>query len=179
MTRSERREARIERLFWELRRKYFAASGGRLVCHDIMWDIDGLKKYNGLTAEEKADLCIRAVEATDGYSTAEHFAADQAEEYGSLAGFFRGEAPEQAPAPENDKATAVETHLKTPRGSFRYAFETLEEAKADGWGLWFQHNHEDGADRPYTTIVTKDNCAVAVRERTGGLEPWKRIARAA
>ena len=31
--------------------------------------------------------------------------------------------------------------LKTPRGTIRvkYEFESLEAARAEGWGLWFQH----------------------------------------
>ena len=69
----------------------------------------------------------------------------------------------------NTQNTNISTYIKTPRGSFRYAFDTYEEARAEGWGLCFQHNHNDGTDKPYTLIVGKDNCAVAVRERSGGV----------
>lgn len=61
-------------------------------------------------------------------------------------------------------ATA-ETHIRTPRGTIRYAFDTYAEARDEGWHLWFAHDHNDGSDKPYTAIVTKDNMAVAVRER--------------
>lgn len=88
MTKHERRALRLERLFWELRDKYFAASGERITCHEIMWDIDGLKKFHGLSAQEKAGLCERAICATDGYESAEYLIAEQTEAYGSLAGFF-------------------------------------------------------------------------------------------
>lgn len=88
MTAPERREARLERLFWELRRKYLAASAGRIVAYDIRSDIDALKKFAGLSIHEKAELCERAVWATDGEATADYLVQDTAEDYGSLAAYF-------------------------------------------------------------------------------------------
>lgn len=37
----------------------------------------------------------------------------------------------------------VEMKLVTPRGTFNIhtQFETYEEAFAEGWGLWFQHEN--------------------------------------
>lgn len=46
--------------------------------------------------------------------------------------------------------------IKTPRGTFNIhtVFKNEEEARKEGWGLWFQH--ED------YLILGKDNCVGAV-----------------
>lgn len=59
-----------------------------------------------------------------------------------------------------------ETHVETPRGRIRYAFDTFEEAQAAGYALWFAHDHKDGSDKPYTLCVASGGGnGVAVRER--------------
>lgn len=45
--------------------------------------------------------------------------------------------------------------IKTPRGTFKIAFESLVEAEAHGYTLWFTHNE--------VPIVTDGTRAFAVR----------------
>jgi len=79
-------EVRKERLFWELRRKYFAASGERVTVFEIMWDLRGLKKYDCLTPDEKGALFERAVCACDGEASFEYV---YEEEQGNIVGLFQ------------------------------------------------------------------------------------------
>lgn len=62
----------------------------------------------------------------------------------------------------NSKATnEVMFRLETPRGTFpiRQVFHTLEEARAKGYGLWFQH------DKYF--ILARDNRVNAVVDLNG------------
>ena len=67
----------IEKMAMDLRRKYFVKSDGAIVAHDIMSDINNLKKFENLNSYEMAELFKQAVCMTDGediYATvlAEH-----------------------------------------------------------------------------------------------------------
>lgn len=79
-------EARMEKLFWELRGKYLAASNGRVTTYEIMWDLRGLKKYSRLSPDEKAALFERAVCACDGDASFEYVVE---EEQGNITGLFQ------------------------------------------------------------------------------------------
>ena len=53
---------------------------------------------------------------------------------------------------------SIEMKIKTPRGTFNIhtIFDTIEEARSDGWGLWFQHEN--------FLILAKENRVGAVVE---------------
>jgi len=55
--------------------------------------------------------------------------------------------------------TACEMRIKTPRGTFNIhtKFDTIEEARQEGWGLWFQHENY--------LILARDNRIGAVVEK--------------
>jgi hypothetical protein len=52
----------------------------------------------------------------------------------------------------------TELTIKTPRGTFKIhtIFDTLEEARAENWGLWFQHENY--------LILSRDNRIGAIVE---------------
>ena len=56
--------------------------------------------------------------------------------------------------------TITEMKLKTPRGTFNIhtIFDSEQEAKENGWGLWFTHIEESAE----WYIYTKDNRVGAV-----------------
>jgi len=53
----------------------------------------------------------------------------------------------------------VEMKIKTPRGTFniKTKFSSSEEARAEGWGMWFQHEN--------LIILAKDNRCGAVCDK--------------
>ena len=60
---------------------------------------------------------------------------------------------------ETGELPATPEKLKIPRGTFRFGFQTIQEARSQGWGLWFTHAALDG--NTYA-IMAKDNTAQAV-----------------
>jgi hypothetical protein len=35
----------------------------------------------------------------------------------------------------------TDEYIETPRGTFRFGFNSMEEAHAEGYSLWFQHDN--------------------------------------
>lgn len=66
---------------------------------------------------------------------------------------------------EGDKPKACEMKLTTPRGTFNIhtVYASLEDARADGWGLWFQHDRY--------MILSRDNRVGAVVDCEEKREP--------
>jgi hypothetical protein len=59
----------------------------------------------------------------------------------------------------------TDEYLETPRGKFRFGFNSMEEARAEGYGLWFQHDNVcivGGGPRLWNGSAS---LAVAVRPR--------------
>jgi hypothetical protein len=62
-------QRQLDKLFWELRKKFFARSDKMIVAHDILSDINHYRKYYILNRYEMAELFEQAVIATDGEDT--------------------------------------------------------------------------------------------------------------
>jgi predicted HNH restriction endonuclease len=60
------RKNTINKMAMDLRKKYFAKSDYMIVAHDIMTDIQELKKYENLNSYQMAELFKSAVCMTDG-----------------------------------------------------------------------------------------------------------------
>lgn len=74
-----------DKLFWGLRKKFFARSAETIVAHDILSDINRYRKYDILNRYEMASLFERAVLATDGQPTFDYI---YEQNYGNLLPLF-------------------------------------------------------------------------------------------